>query len=185
MSIKGKTVIIRAVERDDLPQLHKWINDNEINSMLGGWHFPSSMNDQARWYETLNLNSLHQRFSIEVPGHGLVGATSISDINWKDRNAFTGMHLDKSARGRGYAVDALMAIMRYAFEEMGLNRIDTTIIEYNTPSIEVYTRKCGWEIEGTQKKWYFRQNRYWDRILLGITREKYIELINKNNYWRG
>jgi len=184
MGIKGRTVTLRAIEKDDLPVLHKWANDNDINEMIGGWHFPSSMNDQQKWFETLNLNSLNQRYAIEVPGAGMIGTANLVEINWKDRNAHHGMALgDLAARGKGYAVDTIMAIMRFAFEELGLNRLDTTIIEYNASSIGVYTKKCGWTIEGTQKKWYFRKNQYWDRHIVGITREQYFELINKNNYW--
>ncbi len=186
MAIKGKLVTLRAVEREDLPFLHKWTNDPEILSMIGGWHFPSSMNDQQKWFETLNLNSLNQRYSIDVPGVGLIGSANLVDINWKDRNASHGMTIgDKTARGKGYAVDTIMAIMRFAFEELGLNRLDTTIIAYNDSSLGVYTKKCGWTIEGTQKKWYFRKNRYWDRHIVGITRDEYFELVSKNNYWNG
>jgi RimJ/RimL family protein N-acetyltransferase len=184
MSINGKKVMLRAIEKEDLPFLHKWTNDPEIAAMIGGWHFPSNMNDQQKWFETLNLNSLHQRYAIDVPGMGLIGTANLVDINWKDRNAHHGIMIgDKTVRGKGYAVDTIMAVMRFAFEELGLNRLDTTIIEYNESSLAVYTKKCGWTIEGTQKKWYFRKNQYWDRHILGVTRDAYFELISKNNYW--
>ncbi len=186
MGIKGKLVTLRAIEKEDLVSLHKWTNDEEMNTMLGGWHFPSSMNDQQKWFETLNLNSLHQRYAIDVPGKGLIGTANLVDINWKDKNAFHGMSIgDKTARGKGYAVDTIMAIMRFAFEELGLNRLETTIIAYNAPSLALYTKKCGWNTEGIQKKWYYRKNQYWDRHVMGITREEYFELVNKNNYWNG
>ncbi len=184
MAIKGKLVTLRAVEREDLPFLHKWTNDPEIASLIGGWHFPSSMNDQQKWFESLNLHSLNQRYSIDVPGIGLIGSANLVDINWKDKNASHGITIgDMTHRGKGYAVDTVMAIMRFAFEELGLNRLDTTIIEYNAGSLGVYTKKCGWTIEGTQKKWYFRKNQFWDRHVVGITRDEYFELIRKNNYW--
>ena len=184
MNIKGKKVTLRAIERSDLPPLHKWANDPEINLMIGRWHFPSSMTDQEKWFETLNINSLNQRFAIEVEGKGIIGTANLTDINWKDKNAAHGMLIgDPASRRKGYAVDSIMSIMRYAFEELGLNRIDTTIIEYNESSFGVYTRKCGWTIEGRQRNWFFRKNRYWDRFVLGITREDYLELISNNNYW--
>ena len=57
MNIRGKKVVLRAIERQDLELLHKWSNDPEINYMLGGWHFPSSMQDQEKWFASLSLNS--------------------------------------------------------------------------------------------------------------------------------
>lgn len=84
----------------------------------------------------------------------------------------------------GYAVDTVMAIMKYAFEELGLNRLDGSMIEYNVASLKMYIGKCGWKEEGRQRNWYFRKNQYWDRIMVGITKEDYFELIEKNGYWK-
>jgi RimJ/RimL family protein N-acetyltransferase len=76
-----------------------------------------------------------------------------------------------------------MAISRYAFEELGLVRMNGSMISYNKASIGVYTKKCGWKIEGTKKNSYFRKNQWWDKIIVGITREDYFELIKETNYW--
>lgn len=184
MNIKGNKVTLRAIEERDLEQLHKWSNDPEINYMLGGWHFPSSMQDQAKWFSGLSLMGNNQRFAIETEDLGLIGMINIVDINWKDRRAFTGMLLgDKEMRGKGYGVDAIMTMNRYAFEEMGLRRLDGTMISYNVASINVYTKKCGWVQEGIKKDAYFRKNQWWDEVVVGITSQDYFELIEKNNYW--
>jgi len=106
MNIKGKKVVLRAREKDDLELLHKWSNDPEINYLLGGWHFPSSLQDQEKWFNTLSLNSNNQRFAIDTADLGLIGMANLVDINWKDRNGFHGMLLgDKDMRGKGYGVD--------------------------------------------------------------------------------
>jgi RimJ/RimL family protein N-acetyltransferase len=184
MNIHGKMVALKAVENEDLSLLNKWGNDAEIQNWLGGWHFPTSTNDIQKWQASLSVNSLNQRFSIYTDELGLIGTANLVEIDWKNRNAFHGMLLgDKEIRGKGYAVDTVMAIMRYSFEELGLNRLDGSIIEYNIASIKMYVGKCGWKEEGRQRNWYFRKNRYWDRIIVGVTREDYFELIEKNGYW--
>lgn len=184
MNIKGKKVTLRAIERDDLPLLQNWANDPETCLLIGSWHFPTNMNDQNKWFETLNVNSLNQRFAIDSSEHGLIGTANLININWKDRNAMHGMLLgNKDTKGKGYAMDAIMATMRYSFEEMGLNRLDGSIIEYNRASYELYVRKCGWKQEGTQRGWYFRKNRFWDKYLMGITKSDYEELVAQNKYW--
>ena len=184
MNIKGKKVILRAIEVKDLELLQKWSNNPEINYMLGGWHFPSSNQDQVKWYNSLSANSLNQRFAIDTEDLGLIGMANLVDVNWKDRNAFHGMLLgDKDMRGKGYGVDTIMAISKYAFEELGLMRMNSTMISYNEASIGVYTKKCGWKIEGIKKNSYFRKNQWWDEVVVGITREDYFNLIKENNYW--
>src|SRR5690606_14887914 len=184
MNIIGKKVTLRAIEREDLELLHKWSNDPEINYMLGGWHFPSSMQDQEKWFNSLAVGSNHQRFAIDTPDLGLIGMANLVDINWKDRNAFHGMLLgDSETRGKGYGIDTVMTINRYAFEELGLMRMNTTIISCNEPSLGVYTKKCGWVVEGIKKNHYFRKNQWWDEVVVGITKEDYFKLIEENNYW--
>lgn len=184
MNIVGKRVLLRAVEEKDLSAFHQWTNDPEIASTVGGWHFPSSKRDQLQWFNGLTLNSLHQRFAIEDEKEMLIGTANLVNINWKDRNAEHGLLIERGARGKGYGQDVVMAIMRYAFDELGLNRLDSTIISYNKPSIQLYTGKCGWVIEGIQKAWYYRKGNFWDRLHIGITHEGYVQLVEKSGYWK-
>ncbi|QFG53732.1 GNAT family N-acetyltransferase [Chryseobacterium sp.] len=184
MNIKGKKVTLRAIEKADLELLQIWSNDPDINYMLGGWHFPSSSQDQEKWYNSLSVGSTNQRFAIDTDELGLIGMANLVDINWKDKNAFHGMLLgDKDMRGKGYGVDTIMAINKYAFEELGLRRLNGSMISYNTASIHVYTKKCGWIIEGTKKDHYFRKNQWWDQVVVGITHEDYISHLKQNDYW--
>ncbi|NQD38057.1 GNAT family N-acetyltransferase [Permianibacter sp. IMCC34836] len=184
MNIHGKKVLIRAIEETDLELLHRWANDPAIWYQLGGWHFPSNRHEQQKWFESLSSNSTQQRFAITTEEHGLIGTTNLVDIDWKNNHAFHGMMLgDKDIRGKGYGIDSIMAIMRYAFEELHLARLDGSMIEYNQISLNIYLNRCGWIVEGRQRNWYYRQDRYWDRILVGITREDYLALIRSNNYW--
>ncbi|MBW1731451.1 MAG: GNAT family N-acetyltransferase [Deltaproteobacteria bacterium] len=184
MNIRGKKVLLRAIEERDLPLLHEWANDPEIWDFLDSWHFPLSERDGQKWFEHLSEKSLDQRFAIETPDFGLIGTANLVNINWKDRNAFHGMMLgNKNIRGKGYGTDTIMTVMRYAFEELGLERLDGSMIEYNEASLAVYIRKCGWKEEGRQRRHYFRKNKFWDRIIVGITRQDYFQLIESNKYW--
>ena len=184
MNIAGKKVLLRAIEPDDLPLLHQWANDPEIQSGLGGWHFPSSAEDQRKWYASFSLNSTAQRFAIETREHGLIGTANLVDIDWKNGNAFHGLMLgNKNTQGKGYGLDAVMAIMRYAFHELGLNRLDGSMIEYNEASLKLYLGKCGWREEGRQRGWYYRKGRHWDRILVGVTAADHAALLERTAYW--
>ncbi len=179
MKIIGKNVILRAIEKSDLQLLHQWSNDPDINYLLGGWHFPSNLSEQDKWFENLSINSLNQRFAIDTKEHGLIGMANLVNINWKDRNAFHGMLIgDKDTRGKGYGYDTVMTIVRYAFEELGLKRLDGSMIEYNEASINLYTKKCGWNVEGIKKDWYFRKNKWWNQVIVGIRDEDFFNLIS-------
>jgi hypothetical protein len=57
------------------------------------------------------------------------------------------------------------------------------MIEYNSLSLDMYCRKCGWKEEGRMRRWFFRKNRYWDKIVVGVTRDDYFALVRENGYW--
>ncbi|MCJ8191968.1 GNAT family N-acetyltransferase [Sphingomicrobium aestuariivivum] len=184
MNIQGKKVVLRAIEQDDLPALHRWANEPEIQSLLGGWHFPVSMQDQQRWFEALSVNSLNQRFAITTAENGLVGTANIVSIDWQNRNAFHGMLLgDADLRGTGVALDTVMTVMRYAFEELGLHRLDGDMIATNERSIDFYLRKCGWVEEGRKSGWYYRGGERHDKVVVGITADQYSAHVEEIGYW--
>ena len=184
MNILGNIVTLRAIEEEDLPTLHKWANDPVLQNMLGDIHFPSSRMFHKEWFERMTKDLLNLRFAVEAPGVGLIGISSIMDISWRNNHAYHGLLLGESGtRGKGYGTDAVMATMRYAFDEMHLERLNGSRIEYNLASRSLYIGKLGWTEEGSQKNYYYRAGRYWDRIVTRILREEYYQLVKKTEYW--
>ena len=185
MNIQGKIVTLRAPELTDVPKLHKWSNDPDIWSMLGGWHFPFSSRSTEEWVRSRKDGNLNDHvFCIDAPDEGIIGTANLVNIDWKNETAFHGIMIgDANLRGRGYALDTVFSIMRYAFMELGLNRLDSDIIDYNQRSIKFYLEKCGWKHEGVRRNWFFRNGQYHDKILVGVTREDYLDILEKNCYW--
>lgn len=184
MNIKGKIVTLRAMEIEDQEMLREMVNDPEIEKMVGGYSYPTSKEQQVNWFKT-NYNSQNNlRLIIETEEDGAIGFANIVNIDWKNRSAFHGIKIaNKKFRSKGIGTDTVMAVMKYAFEELQLNRLDGSIIEYNEPSIKLYCNKCGWKIEGTRRKAVFKSNKYHDELIVGILKEEYEELIRLNNYW--
>ena len=181
MNIYGKKVYLRAMEPEDMEMLRAMTNDPETERMLGGWSFPVSKKGQMDWYERVAGDRNNLRFTIVVTENDkAIGMVNLVDIDWKNGSAFHGIRLSAD-KGNGYGTDAVMALMKYAFEELRLNRMDTTIIEYNTPSQGLY-RKCGWTFEGTKKKAYYREGKHFDMLMVGITDDEYYLTKEKLGY---
>lgn len=182
MNIKGKIVTLRAIEEKDLEFMRDMMNDSEIESLVVGWAFPVSGYQQKQWYLNNIENNNNLRFIIEDNNGEAVGLATLTDIDWKNRKAIHGIKLDNKNRKRGLGTDALISIMRYAFNELQLNRLDASILEYNIASIKLH-EKYGWKVEGKQRKAVYKNGKYNDLIIIGILREDYEEISNKNNYW--
>jgi RimJ/RimL family protein N-acetyltransferase len=76
-----------------------------------------------------------------------------------------------------------MTVMRYCFEELNLNRLDGSIIEYNVPSQKLYINKCGWRIEGKKRQSVFKGNMFHDELFVAILKEEYEQLVKDSKYW--
>ena len=185
MNIKGKILTLRAIEESDLDLLHRWANDPMTQDGIGELHFPSSMDFHKAWFQGLKNDKLNHRFVVETPDVGIIGLSSIINIDWRNSHAWHGLVLgDAIHRGKGYGLDAIMATMRYAFEEMNLERLDGSMIEYNEASLAAYCGpKLGWQQEGRRRNYFFRKGRYWDQIIVGVTKRDYMELIERTRYW--
>lgn len=184
MNIKGKVVTLRAIEEKDMDLLKDMLNDSEIEKLVGGWAFPISSYQQRKWYEGSINNDKNVRLIIETEEDGAIGLVTITNIDWKNRVAYHGIKLAKKKyRAKGIGTDAIMTSMRYIFDELQINRIESAIIEHNNISKKVYCEKCGWKIEGIQRNRIYKQGKYHNRIMIGILNEDYKELINNNNYW--
>ncbi|WP_201596666.1 GNAT family N-acetyltransferase [Psychrobacter fulvigenes] len=185
MNIEGKLVTLRAIELEDLDLLVKWSNSPELWQHLGGWHFPYSKRSTEAYIKNIDHASMNrQMFAVEAHDIGLIGTYVLSDIDWKNRNAESGGMLGEvSSRGKNYAYDVGMTMMRYVFKELGLNRLGGEIIEYNARSLGLSTKKLGWQIEGRRIESIYRNGKFHDEILIGITHKQYDEFMKDNNYW--
>lgn len=177
MNLKGNKVLLRALELEDMEFLREMINDQEMERNVVGWSFPVSKYEQQKWYESQMQNKLNIRFVIELEGR-TIGLATLTNIDWKNRKACHGVKLlGDNVKGKGYGTDVVNTIMKYAFEELQLNRLYSTILEYNIASRNLY-KKCGWTEEGISRKSVFKNDKYNDEILIGIIREDYEKLIN-------
>lgn len=185
MHIKGKFVTLRAPEPRDAPLLNEWSNDPALWHWLGGWHFPYSMRSTETWIDDRGKSDLgHQVWCIDAPDVGLLGTATLDQIDWKNRSAIHALMIGGTgARGKGYALDAAQAVLRYAFDELGLNRIEGHVLTYNDRSIGLYEGKIGFQREGIRREAYFKGGRFQDAIVYGMTAADYRRLQATQPYW--
>ncbi len=91
----------------------------------------------------------------------IIGSISLSNIV---RGAFQSCHLgyrlDRDEVNKGYMTEALARVIRYAFEDLRLHRIEANIMPRNAASLKV-VGKLGFESEGLARK-YLRINGKWE-----------------------
>lgn len=181
--IRGKRVLIRPLEDDDQEFLTHLANDPGVRANVVGWDFPQSIHNQAAWFAGHRETSTRRWIITDLEGHRL-GLTGLWDIDWHDRVAEIAIKLGGSddVRGKGYGSDALLAIMAFAFYDMGLERLDTRIIATNGPSLTMCTDHLGFRHEGVARERVWRHGKRHDLVYLGALRSDFDALAQAPEY---
>jgi RimJ/RimL family protein N-acetyltransferase len=78
---------------------------------------------------------------------------------------------------RGYGTDATRAVLRHAFEDLGLRRIDLHTDADNARGIRCY-EKCGFVREGVMRERRLRYGKPLDMVMMGVLKHEWEGLRN-------
>jgi len=106
---------------------------------------------------------------------GLAGEINLSGVQRGPfQNAYVGYWIDRAHAGQGYVPESLVLMARFAFEDLGLHRIQVAIIPRNAPSRRV-VEKLGLREEGVAVR-YLAINGVWeDHVRYALTAEEWAE----------
>lgn len=91
----------------------------------------------------------------------MIGTCALSNIvKGPFLSCFMGYRIDEKENGKGYATEAIKAVVNFAFSELKLHRVEANIISRNIGSIRA-VEKSGFTFEGTSKK-YLQINGVWE-----------------------
>lgn len=174
--LSGQHVRLRAVERDDVPVIHAFANDIEVELASGGDPpFPQSL---ARAYAFFDRRLDEGRndganFAIEADGH-LIGICGLYNTDEVARTASLGIIIgDKAYWGRGYGREAVSLLVDYGFRMLNLHRIYLDVHARNERAIRAY-RAVGFAEEGRLRQHVWSAGDYDDLIYMGVLREEWV-----------
>ena len=102
-----------------------------------------------------------------------VGEITLSSIQRGPfQNAFVGYWVDEAMAGQGYAPEATVAVLRFAFEELGLHRVEIAIVPRNRPSRRV-VEKLRLREEGVALRYLEIDGHWEDHVRYAMTAEEW------------
>ena len=114
-------------------------------------------------------------FLIEDDHGGCIGGIILSNvIRGAFQNATVGYYVDEGNNGRGVATEALKQIVRFAFEEIGLHRVEASVMDHNARSKRVIA-KAGLRHIGFAPRYLKLAGDWQDHHVFAITREEWKE----------
>jgi ribosomal-protein-alanine N-acetyltransferase len=104
-------------------------------------------------------------------GAELVGRVTLSQVFRKAfRNCYLGYWVGEEHNGHGYATAAVRLAVRYAFEDLGLHRVQANVMTKNPRSARVLA-KAGFRREGLALRYLAIAGRWEDHDTYAITTE--------------
>ena len=180
MKIDANTVVLRAIEAYDLDLLCDIINDPSIEMMTGGYCFPVSKDRQKRWFENYDQQK-DLRCMIEIKNGATIGMIMLTDIDWKNRTGQLHQKIKARIKDRkkGDIFDAMMGFLNYAFNELGLECVYGTVLEYNLLSRKL-AMKCGLKEEGVLRNRIYKNGKYHNLIANSVIKEDFLKRYAEN-----
>ena len=176
MELKTKRLILRELKETDAEAFAENGNDKEIKYF--NWYLPFPLTTEKA------LKIIKKRL-VPIQGHRwlyelaitleetqeFVGIVSLYDVDKPENKAKLGYWMGKGYREKGYAKEAAQEIIRFAFQDLKLNKILAKCMADNFKSIELL-KKLNFREIGIKK---------WDKVIEGKKHDVVeFEILNKN-----
>lgn len=180
MIIESKRLILRKWKDEDVKDLVEGLNNINVSKWMAGVPYPYTENDAKEYIQytkTLNENSKISLAIVLKENNKVIGGTEITNINIKDGTAGGGIWLNEEYQKNGYGTEAFNAKIKYAFEVLGLRRMENGYFPGNDKSEKMQLR-LGFKNEGIRRKKFvcLATNEYVDECITGLLKEEFIEL---------
>lgn len=168
MNIEGTACRLRALEIEDIEAMYGWENDTEVWRVSGSVA-PFSRNVLRRLIDEQQFDiyaTRQMRLVIECTTSGeAVGAVDLFEFDPHHRRAGVGIIVAPPYRRRGYALDALLTLERYAKEVLMLHQLWCSAGADNKASLSLFA-KAGYAECGRRREWILSTDGATDEVLM-------------------
>ena len=170
-NIETERCKLRRIIPDDYSMMYEnWAKFDEVCK-----YFPFNPVDDVevykekvkRWSSNYESGS-YFHWVIEWKETGeLVGTINLGNVEESCMMSDTCYMLSPRFWNQGIMTEVLMAVLDYAFEEIGLNRVQAEVFAGNNASSAVL-KKCGMSFEGIARQKYYKNGEFIDTALWAI-----------------
>ncbi len=171
---------LRSFELSDLDEIMKYWNSMELRKLLGNVdRGPAARNQEEEWIkDTWKLREERRAFLFAVEttaDNKLIGGSGLFRFDWTSRSAEIGISIyNPEYWGKGYGAESLDLLLRFAFLDLNLNRVELEVFDFNKRAYKCYV-KVGFKESGRKRKARFIEGKYHDCIIMDILREEWIK----------
>jgi len=175
----GERIVLREFRREDQEAIQRWVNNEKISRYLSFPVFPQTADETAEFVDRQLRRSGGADEGVFViamkddPKLEYVGSVGLHKIDYRNRHCELGIVIGREdLLGKGIGTEAIRLVLGFAFDFLNLHKVNLRVFEYNERGRRCYLR-CGFREEGRIREQRFYNGRYWDEIIMGITRDEF------------
>jgi RimJ/RimL family protein N-acetyltransferase len=167
---------LRTFKLADAPALARLAGDRAIADTMISIPHPYTLAMARSWIraqadERAAGRAIHWAIARRT---SLAGAISLRDFDWEHSQVELSLWIGRRHWGKGYASEAVVAVVQFAFASLGINRIYAHHMSRNPASGKVLGR-AGFRREGLLRQRVIKWGRFEDVVLLARLRCEWLK----------
>lgn len=174
--IETERLILRQWNMNDLDDMVEGLNNINVTKWLAGAPFPYTIEDAKHFVQKTIDNDLYNFAIVLKSENKAIGGTQLTNVNLSYGTAGGGIWINEKYQGFGYGIEAFNARIKYAFEVLGLRRLDNGYFKDNEKSHKMQL-KLGYKDEGIRRKCFVSKatGKIEDEYLTGLLKDEFVE----------
>lgn len=174
--IEGDNLLLCPQCEEDAERNTMWINDPQVRKYLTT-RKPITLMEGVEWIKNNSKSNKDVVFAVvKKDNMEHIGNMGLHNINPITGTATFGFMIgEKRYWKNGHGTEMLKLMLEYAFNTLGLQRMESSALSPNKGSVEIHKR-CGFRVVGILKKKHLVEGEYLDETLFEILREDWVKI---------
>lgn len=143
--LQTERLMLREINEEDSQEIVKWRSSSDVYMFMKSPHV-ITMSEHLEWFRNVysHSNNLSEWIALEKSTAAKIGVFS---VNLLDDTAKIGWLLESSAQRKGYAYEAVKAVMSFIKKYTSVVKIIAEVHKDNLPS-KLLAQRLGFELAG-------------------------------------
>lgn len=174
--IETPRLLLRQWRVSDADDIVEGLNNLNVSKWMAFVPYPYTKKD-ALDFINKSLDSKDYNFAIVLKEENkVIGGTQLRNIDYAQGTAHGGIWINEKYQGKGYGSESWGARIKYAFEVLGLRRLENGFFKGNERSFKMQ-EKFGYKQEGLKRQRYICMStgKIVDEYITGLLKEEWIK----------
>lgn len=174
--IESERLILRQWNMNDINDVVEGLNNINVTKWLASAPFPYTKKDAEDFIKKTIDNDLYNFAIVLKSENKVIGGTQLTNISIANGTAGGGIWINEKYQGYGYGTEAFGARIKYAFEVLGLRRLENGYFKENEKSHKMQL-KFGYKDEGIRRQRFVSKatGKIEDEYITGLLKDEWIK----------